>query len=269
MLLAAYRLRRPTRDVDLQALDLSLDEDHLRTVVAAVAAVPADDGLTLDLDSLTVEPIRDDAEYQGLRVTVGAAIHTFRMDLKLDISTGDPISPAPEEVELPALLGGAFTMVGHPLPTVVAEKAVTILQRGTTSTRWRDFLDLRLIARTHRFVAGDLRRAALAVADHRQVELGPLSTVTSGYPDVAQRKWAAWLRKNGLEGAAEAHFADQLDAVIAFIDPVYSGTVGDPAEWDPDAFRWAQRGRTAARVDRGTGARRADRPGPGERHLPR
>ncbi|MCB2176692.1 MAG: nucleotidyl transferase AbiEii/AbiGii toxin family protein [Actinomycetales bacterium] len=238
VLLAAYRLRRPTRDVDLQAVDLALDEEHLRTVVAAVAAVPAEDGLTFDLDRIVVEPIRDDAEYRGLRVSVGVRLHTFRMDLKLDVSTGDPIWPAPEDVELPALLGGTFTVVGHPLPTVVAEKAVTILQRGTTSTRWRDFLDLRSIARTHRFGAGELRAAAHAVADHRAVTLGPLAPVTVGYPDIAQRKWTAWLRKNQLEADAEPHFADQLDAVIAFVDPVFSGTVDDAAKWDTDAFGW-------------------------------
>lgn len=239
VLLAAYRLRRPTRDVDLQAIDLALDEEHLRTVVAAVAAVPADDGLAFDVDGLTVEPIRDDAAYQGLRVSFGAAIHTFRMDLKLDVSTGDPIWPAPEEVELPALLGGTVTVVGHPLPTVVAEKAVTIIQRGTTSTRWRDFLDLRSLARTHRFVAGDLRAAAVAVTHHRQIQLGPLAAATTGYPDIAQRKWAAWLRRIGLEDQAEPDFADQLAAVIHFIDPVFSGAVNDSAAWDPDTFGWS------------------------------
>jgi hypothetical protein len=64
------------------------------------------------------------------------------MDLKFDVSTGDPIYPAPQIIELPALLHGSVRLLGHPLPTVVAEKTVTVLQRGTTSTRWRDFVDV-------------------------------------------------------------------------------------------------------------------------------
>lgn len=238
VLLAAYRLRRPTRDVDMQALDFPLDEDHLRTVVAAVAGVDSGDGVDFDAHAVTVEPIRDEDEYQGLRVHVPARLASFAMTFKLDVSTGDPITPEPDVVEVPGVLGGVVRVAGHPLPTVVAEKAVTVLQRGTTSTRWRDFLDLRSLARTHHFLAGELRSASAAVAQHRGVALGPLADQTVGYAEVAQVKWAAWLRKNRLEDAAEASFAAQLADVLAFVDPVFARTVDDSAEWDPDAYRW-------------------------------
>src|SRR5690606_38710236 len=131
-LLAAYQLRRPTRDVDVQALKLTLDEQHLRAVVTAVAAVHTQDGLVID-PRVKIEQIRDNDEYTGLRVHMQATIHTFAMTMKLDVSAGDPIWPKPELVELPAILGGTLTVLGHPLPTVIAEKTVTMLQRGTTS----------------------------------------------------------------------------------------------------------------------------------------
>lgn len=134
VLLAAYRLRRPTRDVDLQALEFTLDEQHLRAVIAAVAAVDADDGLVID-PNVTVEQIRDDDQYTGLRVHMTATLHTFRMTVKLDISAGDPIWPEPELVELPALLGGTVSVLGHPLPTVIAEKTATMLD--SPRVRWR------------------------------------------------------------------------------------------------------------------------------------
>ncbi|MDQ1535673.1 MAG: hypothetical protein QOE58_66 [Actinomycetota bacterium] len=95
-------------------------------------------------------------------------------------------------MELPAILGGQVILLGHPLPTVVAEKTVTVLPRGTTSTRWRDFVDVRSLARMYPFVASDLATAAAAVAAHRLVTLGPLAAVTTGYGDIAQPKWAAW-----------------------------------------------------------------------------
>ncbi|NEN04611.1 nucleotidyl transferase AbiEii/AbiGii toxin family protein [Diaminobutyricibacter tongyongensis] len=66
LLLAAYRLRRPTRDADLQAMDIQLDEEHLRAVVAAVSAIDDEDGLAIDADATRVVQIRDDAEYTGL-----------------------------------------------------------------------------------------------------------------------------------------------------------------------------------------------------------
>lgn len=59
LLLAAYRLRRPTRDADLQAMDFQLDEEHMRAVVASVAAIDDEDGLTIDADATRVLQIRD------------------------------------------------------------------------------------------------------------------------------------------------------------------------------------------------------------------
>ena len=75
------------------------------------------------------------------------------------------------------------------METIIAEKSVTILQRGTTSTRWRNFVDMRHLARTYPFHAGTLRIAVEAVAQHRQVTLRPLAAVTDGYDVVAQNKW--------------------------------------------------------------------------------
>jgi hypothetical protein len=47
---------------------------------------------------------------------------------------------------MPRILGGEFTLMGYALETVIAEKAATILQRGGTSTRWRDYMDLRSLS---------------------------------------------------------------------------------------------------------------------------
>lgn len=241
ILLAAYRLRRPTGDIDMQALDFTLDVEHMRTVMAAIAAVPADDGLDLDLQSLTVTPIRDDDEYTGLRVIVkNVTLHGRGVPagVKLDISTGDPIWPAPQTVELPGLLGGSVTIAGHPLPTVIAEKTVTMLQRGTQSTRWRDLVDVRSLARRYEFFAADLWAAGQAVAAHRGVELGSVEQVTAGYGDVGQDKWTAWVKKFGLAGVTQARLDDQVADVSRFIDPVYTGADATPWRWDPIAFTW-------------------------------
>lgn len=71
-----------------------------------------------------------------------AAFDTRRptRDIKLDISTGDPIRPGPVRIDVPALLDTdePITMRGFPITMVLAEKAVTAVERGTANTRWRD-----------------------------------------------------------------------------------------------------------------------------------
>lgn len=180
------------------------------------------------------------SSWQSQQSTLRAALNTYRFLLKLDVSTGDPIWPEPQTVRLPGLLGGHVDVIGHPLATVIAEKTVTVLQRGTQSTRWRDFVDVRALARRYPFVAGELAAAGAAVSVHRGQELGALAAVTEGYGALAQGKWTAWVASNGLQDAVEADLDAQVAAVVTFIDPVYLGTVSEDATWDPVAFSWSE-----------------------------
>lgn len=242
VLLAAHGLRRPTRDIDAQLVDQPLDEQHLRDVVGAVAAITADDAFVLHPDQAWVEQIRDDDAYTGLRIHAPAHVHTFDVrTFKVDVSTGDPITPQIETVELPAILGGdSIVLRAHPLPTVVAEKTVTVLERGITSTRWRDYTDVLGLARSHSFLAGDLAAAATATAQHRGLTLGPLEPHLQGYGAVGQAKWAAWRRAWRLEEMSDADLDRQVALVAAFVDPVYSDRVNPSAVWDPDTFAWRE-----------------------------
>lgn len=239
VLLSAHSLRRPTRDIDMQALEFELDVGHVTEVVTAVSEVVAEDGLTFQPDGLDVEEIRDQDEYTGLRVTLPARLHRAKLTIKLDISTGDPIWPAPEPIELPSLLGGSVKMQGHPLVTVIAEKTVTMLQRGTTSTRWRDLLDVAALSDRYHFAAAEVREAAMRVAQHRGIELGPLRPLLSGYGEVGQAKWAAWRSRQKVEELCEANLDDQVARVLVFIDPVFDSSAKDHHRWNPDKGSWS------------------------------
>ncbi|MFW0774962.1 nucleotidyl transferase AbiEii/AbiGii toxin family protein [Paenarthrobacter nitroguajacolicus] len=238
ILLSAHSLRRPTRDIDMQALDFELDSVHVAEVIAAVSDVGDDDGLSFDTDERKIEQIRDEDEYTGLRVSLPARLHRAKVTIKLDISTGDPIWPAPEAIELPSLLGGSVKLQGHPLVTVIAEKTVTMLQRGTTSTRWRDLLDVAALSDRFPFAAAELREAAQQVARHRGVELGALRDLLAGYGQVGQAKWAAWRTKQKVEDLCEKDLDDQVKRVLVFIDPVFDGSALDHHQWNPDEGSW-------------------------------
>lgn len=67
ILLAAYGVRRPTKDIDAEAINADVSPEHLRQVVTDLADVRANDGIEFDLGSMSVQEIRDEAEYPGLR----------------------------------------------------------------------------------------------------------------------------------------------------------------------------------------------------------
>lgn len=214
VLLAAFGTRRPTRDVDFQALHLANDTATVSAVIGDVAGIVLDDGLIFNSHAA-----RDEDEYSGVRVTMTATLARAQLTFHIDVNVGDPVWPAPVIVSVPRLLGGdALALSGYPLPMVHAEKLVTALQRGTVNTRWRDFADVWTLSGTHPVNGDELRAASRVVADYRGVALARLEEVLDGYPALAQGKWAAWRRKQQMLQLPE-EFNDLLQAVIAFADP--------------------------------------------------
>lgn len=222
ILLAAYGARRPTRDVDAEAVDTALTVEHLAAVVRDVVALEVDDGVVFDPEGLTIREIREQSEYPGLRVRVAAQIGSWKGSVTWDVSTGDPIVPAPRMVELPRLIGAPIRLLGYAPETSIAEKGVTILERGRTSTRWRDYVDIVALAGADGIDPDKLLLAAKAVAAYRGVALGPVAPVVIGYGDVGQEKWAAWRRSEQLEAVSEALLDDQMAKVVGILDPVFS-----------------------------------------------
>lgn len=223
ILLGAYDVRRPTKDVDSEAVDANVTEEHVRQVVADISNIDADDGLVFDLDSLDVAEIREQDDYPGLRVRLKAQLGNQPCQISWDISTGDPIVPAPRRVRVPRVIGADIEMWGYAPETIIAEKGVTILERGTASTRWRDYVDIVRLAETRDLDLDELRRSAEAVARHRNVDLQPIGEAVDGYGAEQQPKWAAWRRKQKVEATTEEDLDDQMARVASTLDPIFGG----------------------------------------------
>jgi predicted nucleotidyltransferase component of viral defense system len=213
LLLAAFDLRRATRDVDLLALRTDNAPAAVERLVVEIASVDVEDGVVFLLDTITAGPTRDDDVYAGVRAVLEARLATARVKFSIDINVGDPVVPAPIRTAVPALLGDErIDVLAYPKPMVVAEKLVTALQRGRASTRWRDIADLFVL------VPGDLLQAEViealrVVAAHRGVALQPIGAVLAGMAREAQARWATWRERQGAQERVPADFAAVLDAL--------------------------------------------------------
>jgi len=221
VLLAAYGARRPTKDADANAVSADVTAGSLTQVVRDIAEVDLDDGVVFDVDTITVQEIREQARYPGLRVRVAVSVGPWTGAAAWDVSTGDPIVPPPREVTIDRILGDPITLLGYAPETTIAEKGVTILERGITSTRWRDYVDIVQLARQG-IDPDELLRSARAVARHRGVILEPVAPHLASYGEVAQAKWAAWRRKERLESACEENLDDQIALVAFHLDSVFA-----------------------------------------------
>lgn len=147
--------------MDLAGIDIINDATHVLGVVQAIAAtVPAVvDGLAFDIASAHAEVISDFDKHSGVRVSMSVTLASARAAFHVDISVGDPIWPAPQDVAIPRLLDGPDIEVrGYPMEMALAEKIVTAVQRGTASTRWRDFGDIWTLSHNHTLRAPTSRK---------------------------------------------------------------------------------------------------------------
>jgi predicted nucleotidyltransferase component of viral defense system len=237
MLLAVLGSRRATGDVDLLALAIDNDVATIADVVRAVLSVSVDDGVTYEADAMTTQVIRDAALYSGVRLSVPSRIDRAKVVLRLDVNVGDPVTPHPVDVEYPALLDHPFHLLGYPLATVLAEKTVTMIERGAATTRERDFADVVVLSRRYQIQASELLTAVNATAEHRQVVLRPLAALLGGLGGERQQAWLTFITGAGLEELVPSSYPDAINLVAAFIDPLLSGSV-ESGHWNPHSGGW-------------------------------
>jgi predicted nucleotidyltransferase component of viral defense system len=164
-----------------------------------------DDGMVYDPDSITVEEIREEARYGGLRVQLLGRLGNARCTVQLDVGYGDAVTPGPEEAVYPTLLDDLPPprLRVYPRAAVVAEKLEAIVSLGMANSRMKDYYDLRALAQEDALDARQLSDAIAATFQRRgtavPVEL-PLGLSDEFARDAAKRtQWKAFLGKNRLE----------------------------------------------------------------------
>ena len=217
---------RPTRDADFLGLG-SLGAGQLAVIVREICAVQLDDGVLYDIASIDVAPIRKQARYDGLRISLKALIGKARCSVQWDVGFGDAVNPAAEEVEYPTLLPGSPVprLRVYPRETVFAEKLEAIAKLGLANSRMKDYYDLLALARENAMDETSLAQAIAATFALRDTPL-PASlpvglTDAFAHDSMKQTQWQAFLRKNRLA-------APDLGEVIAEL-AVFSQTPLTPA----------------------------------------
>jgi hypothetical protein len=229
LLLAVLDARRTTRDVDLLAMRLDREEESVLGLVAQIALVSVDDGVTFDADSARTTPIREDDLYAGVRVFVPANIGRAKIKLALDVNFGDPVTPGVLVTPYPQLLNDdTFPILGYPIETVLAEKIVTMVALGDLNTRDRDWADVWRLAGTRNVAGSDLQEALMRTARHRQVTLRPMSEVVVRLPQLRQASYAAWRVRQAVDATVyPLAFAEVVDRVVFFAELPLAGAARD------------------------------------------
>ena len=132
---------RTTMDMDTTIKGIALKEEKIKEIVQEIININVDDGIIFEIKDISY--IREEDEYENFRVSLIANVGKTKNPMKLDLTTGDAITPREIEYTYPCIFSKEdIKIMAYPLETILAEKYETIIRRNITTTRMRDFYDL-------------------------------------------------------------------------------------------------------------------------------
>lgn len=176
---------RSTMDIDTTVKGATVSADEVQRFIEKIISINLADGVVFAINSIS--DIMDEAEYPGIRVGMTAFMDDVRVPLKVDISTGDAITPRAVEYSYKLMFGGqTIRLQAYNLETVLAEKLETIIARTTTNTRMRDFYDAHILLELY------------------QKEIDP-ATLASALKATSRKRYTLVLLENAEKVMADLH----------------------------------------------------------------
>jgi len=205
---------RTTMDMDATVLGMPLSEESLHFALTDICAVQLNDDTSFALDYIV--PIRDDDEYGGYRAAIQTKFESIVTPLKLDITTGDAITPgAIRYVFHSSFEEKIFNVWAYNIETVLAEKVETILRRSVLNTRLRDFYDVFVIIKRETLNKKLFATALSATAQKRgslaamQEKTSIMATIRAN--EIMAQRWRIYSQENHY--ATNIEFEDIMDTL--------------------------------------------------------
>lgn len=218
--------QRMTRDTDMTMQDMTLDLNVAVSMVGQIAAISLDDGVVFEIENAF--EIMEDAEYNGVRIEIRAYLDKTEIPIKIDISTGDTLTPSAIEYNYELLLEDrSIEIFAYNIETVLAEKIETILSRSIFNTRMRDFYDVWALSNTVQDidfkVLAKAVKATIKTRDHG-VDFGLFEEIIDELlaSKIMLSHWTKYQSKNAF--AQELSWQDALHAVSQLCTKSYELT---------------------------------------------
>ena len=199
---------RATMDIDTTVRMLPLTKDNAIEVIAEIMKIDLDDDIFYEIKK--VEDIMEEHDYSGVRFTISVTFEKLRDTIKIDISTGDEITPSAIEFSYPMMFDDErINIWSYNLETMLAEKLETVIARSTFNTRMRDFYDIHILwsEKANMINIETLCRAIINVARKRET-LELFDTMDEILDDIAE---SDYLRNNWRNYRKGSYYVGNLD----------------------------------------------------------
>ena len=214
---------RATMDMDATIKGFPVNEQTVWKMFEEICKIELADNVTFSFRS--IGEIREGVEYTGYRVSMSANYPPMAVPLKVDITTGDRITPREMEYRFKLLLEDrSISVLAYNLETIMAEKLETVITRGDQNTRPRDYYDIYMLAKLQ---SSNIEINTLKAALNATVEKRDSAAVVKDYheiidsvrcSEVMQNQWKNY--QKDFEYAADIVFEDVCDLVMQLMDGI-------------------------------------------------
>lgn len=214
---------RATMDMDATIKGYPVDENHIRTMFQEICAIRLPDDVTFSFRS--IGEIREGDDYTGYRVALTADFPPMAVPLKLDITTGDRITPREISYSFRLLMEDRqISVLAYNLETILAEKLETVISRADQNTRPRDYYDLYVLLKLHGgSVSWENLRAALSATCQKRGSSAVMKhyRAVMAQVDASPAMHDQWKKYQAeFAYAADIGFRDTCDAVISLMEQI-------------------------------------------------
>lgn len=207
---------RSTMDVDTTVKSLPLNKESAQKILEEIMAINLEDGVTFSVTK--VQDIMEGHEYEGVRFIIESTMDKLKQIIKIDISTGDEITPRAIEYKFPLIVENrTIDLWAYNLETLLAEKLETIMVRAEANTRMRDFYDIHVLLKQEAVtVDKDTLKAAFYATCNRRESTGKIVTLDDIIDKITDdvvmlQQWGNYRKTNYYVGILE--WADVIASV--------------------------------------------------------
>lgn len=236
---------RPTMDIDMLGKTANNPEAICNQVREILATHVVDDGMQFDDSSLQTETIKEQAEYQGIRVRFNGHLSGARVTVQLDIGFGDALASGPIKAEFPTLLDArAPHLLCYTRESAIAEKFEAMVKLGDLNSRMKDFYDIWLLARQFDFGYAELLDAITQTFQQRQTTFPTVLPFDNNFIHLKQPQWRTFHKRLASPLVPES-FGEIAAVLGEFLTPFLHGK--NPT--DTAGFYWPASGPWRLQLD--------------------
>ncbi len=242
---------RPTKDIDLLGKQIKNDINNVSDAFKDICnlSIDEEDGVVFDENTIKAIKIKEDADYEGVRITLIGFLGKMKKTLQMDIGFGDVVVPKVNEILYPTLLKSESPVISvYSLESVIAEKFEAMISLSVMNSRLKDFYDIHMLMETNEFDGRKLLEAINETFNRRKTNIKKDHEIFLDEflnEEKRHQQWNAFLKRTDLEAES---FPKIMGDITIFLKPIYDKMLKEEeffGYWDNENLQWKKSSNSA------------------------